>query len=638
MDEPLNVIIPLGGLGKRFADEGYIHPKPLIRVLGKTIIKWVLDGLELQENDALYIIYHNNLQKANFEDVVLRDFPNVTFCKLLNDTRGAAETVLKCVEIIPSSRMEFQTVCFDGDTFYKVDIIEKVRSISNGVICFQDRQEKPIYSYISVNENGQIEDIAEKKRISNFANTGCYTFESANILEKYCEKTISSDNKEKGEFYISTVLRTMLEDGLILKHVVIGNNDFTVLGTPYQVKLFASENRFQATPSRICFDLDNTLVSYPKTPGDYSTCEPLERNIRFLRKLKADGHTIIIYTARRMKTHGGNVGGVIADIADITIESLKKFEIPFDEIYFGKPYADFYIDDLAVNPVSSLEKETGFHESSIGERDFNSIITESFETITKSSTNQLAIAGEIHWFESIPPEVVSLFPKYFGSNGDSSYQLEKISGIPASRLFVDGLLTEELLMRIVNSIEEINSSIVDCPEGINIYANYSSKLEERYGKFDYEQFSDSDKIYDVLINELKEYEEKTLGTCCPIHGDPVLTNIIVKGNGDIKFIDMRGEIGGKLTIFGDKWYDFAKLYQSLTGYDEILLDSPTDVNKKIALIAKFEQYVTEKYGGDVMSRIKMIRNSLLFSLLPLHDIAKSHEFYRLLTSHILSNK
>ena len=35
---------------------------------------------------------------------------------------------------------------------------------------------------------------------------------------------------------------------------------------------------------------------------------------------------------------------------------------------------------------------------------------------------------------------------------------------------------------------------------------------------------------------------------------------------------MRGKIANKATILGDKFYDYAKLYQSLIGYDFILND------------------------------------------------------------------
>ena len=35
---------------------------------------------------------------------------------------------------------------------------------------------------------------------------------------------------------------------------------------------------------------------------------------------------------------------------------------------------------------------------------------------------------------------------------------------------------------------------------------------------------------------------------------------------------MRGSLGKLLTLCGDKLYDLAKIYQSLLGYDFILLD------------------------------------------------------------------
>ena len=37
---------------------------------------------------------------------------------------------------------------------------------------------------------------------------------------------------------------------------------------------------------RICFDFDNTLVTYPKIPADYTSVEPISENIEFARFLK----------------------------------------------------------------------------------------------------------------------------------------------------------------------------------------------------------------------------------------------------------------------------------------------------------------------------------------------------------------
>lgn len=107
---------------------------------------------------------------------------------------------------------------------------------------------------------------------------------------------------------------------------------------------------------RFCFDLDDTLVTSPVVPNDYSTVEPKYRNIRLVQQLHKAGHYIIIQTARRMKTHKGNVGAVLADVAMVTFENMKTFGIPFDEIFFGKPWAHVYVDDKAVHAMLDTEK------------------------------------------------------------------------------------------------------------------------------------------------------------------------------------------------------------------------------------------------------------------------------------------
>ena len=70
-----------------------------------------------------------------------------------------------------------------------------------------------------------------------------------------------------GEYYISTVLGNMLKDRLRLKALEIGQTDFVVLGTPYQVKLFANYDHTKMEKLRICFDIDNTILNYPSTKG-----------------------------------------------------------------------------------------------------------------------------------------------------------------------------------------------------------------------------------------------------------------------------------------------------------------------------------------------------------------------------------
>jgi capsule biosynthesis phosphatase len=362
---------------------------------------------------------------------------------------------------------------------------------------------------------------------------------------------------DQKELYMSGVIKKMMDDKHIFKANIISECDFHCLGTPFQVKVFCKENCKQFTKNdklRICFDLDNTLVSYPDVQGDYATVKPNTKTIRICQYLKSLGYHIIIYTARRMKTHHGNIGACIADIGPITIETLNKFNIPYDEIHFGKPYADFYIDDLGLDPRLDLERELGIYMTDICERDFNNIIVKSDNIITKKGPID-KIKGEIHWYNNIPPTVRHLFPTMYNYSPIlDSYDMEKIGGVTMSYLYATEAMSTKMLTNYLEAIELIHESSI-CSTTIDIYANYNEKIKKRYVSYDYSKFPNSVHVYDKLITYFDEYEKNSNGKLTVVHGDPVFSNCIINEYGQFKFIDMRGLAGDKVTIYGDKWYD-----------------------------------------------------------------------------------
>ena len=99
---------------------------------------------------------------------------------------------------------------------------------------------------------------------------------------------------------------------------------------------------------RICIDIDGVICELRKDNESYAELAPITGAVEKIKQLKSAGHTIILYTARRMKTHKANVGKVVADIGLITLNWLRENDIPYDEIFFGKPWADIYIDDNAL--------------------------------------------------------------------------------------------------------------------------------------------------------------------------------------------------------------------------------------------------------------------------------------------------
>lgn len=633
------IIIPIGGNGKRFKNHGYKKPKALINIFGKPILSYLLDNINTQNIDYIFIPYNVEYKSYRLEDFLIKTYPkmNFRFLCLESNTRGAAETINIGISKLNEDR-NIPVLCLDSDSFYGCDIISQWDG-NNCIFTFEDMDKNPIYSFIETNENDEIINIEEKEPISNLACTGAYGFKYIDELKRYTTKIIQENITQKSEFYTSGVIKEMVRDGLVFKNRTIEEKDIFCLGTPVQLKLFHNyfsynnvlNNEIGIEKKRICFDLDNTLVTFPSVINDYTSVRPIQKNINFLKFMKAVGNTIIIYTSRRMKTHNGNIGKVYADIGKVTFETLDKFSIPYDEIYFGKPNADFYIDDLAINCFDNFEKELGYYDNKIEPRYFHTINAHSFETIIKNGD----LKGENYYYENIPKSLKELFPLYISGN-ESTITIEKIHGISVTELYLSKMINDNLFIYILNSINQIHNCDIIIDKDNNLYGNYSAKLIKRYKEYDYTPFEKSKEIYGKILKDLQNYEKQNLGKQKVIHGDPVFTNIMINKYGKIKFIDMRGKIGDKLTIYGDWLYDWAKVYQSLIGYDEILSCKSLDHDYKTRLINLFKTYFIRLFSEEDFNNLKLITKSLLFTLIPLHNNEKCKQYYNLIFSHYLS--
>jgi capsule biosynthesis phosphatase len=94
--------------------------------------------------------------------------------------------------------------------------------------------------------------------------------------------------------------------------------------------------------------MDGTICETRLSHQNYLDVLPKPGAIEVLRKLKAEGHYIIIYSSRHMLTCNNNIGQITAKQAHIFYEWFKKYDIEYDELILGKPLADVYIDDKAL--------------------------------------------------------------------------------------------------------------------------------------------------------------------------------------------------------------------------------------------------------------------------------------------------
>jgi capsule biosynthesis phosphatase len=603
----MKYILLCGGIGKRCNQ--YSLPKPLNYINGKHLIEFIIESIPSNE---IYIIYNAALDKYNFKEIVINKFKTRTFIFSSIDflTRGAVETAL--VGINRFSLNNEPIVFIDNDNIHT---FPDLSNINSHFICYGNDYTKTNYSFITIYENSVI-SIEEKVKISDNFCCGLYGFKNTESFKNLANELIKRNMKTKQEFYFSQLYKLIIEKGEYIKPIYTEQTKH--LGTYKEIEQLISTNGLTFKKLRICFDLDNTLVTYPQTPGDYSTVKPIKKMIDLLLFLKKQGHEIIIYTARRMETHKSNIGKVLKDIALVTFDTLIKFGIPYDEIIFGKPIADIYIDDRAMNPYYNDISLFGFFGHS-QEYIPNKIENNKFNKIEKTddkikkigpTTN---IRGELFFYQNIPQEISMFFPSLYHyqqiNENETEITIDFINGIPLYFLYANETLTTDIIDKCFDVLNKIhdnqNRQITISNEKIK--ANYFDKLKSRFNLNDY-PFDNAEKVFiNILENLERTYDARTVSI---IHGDFWFSNILLTYTDDIKCIDMRGQIDNDLTLNGDIYYDYGKMYQSILGYDLILNKKEINIEYK----QKINEYFLEKCikKGLNTEYLKWVTKSLIF--------------------------
>ncbi len=105
------------------------------------------------------------------------------------------------------------------------------------------------------------------------------------------------------------------------------------------------------------FDIDGTICPIKKKEEKYEDLIPYKEMLEKLNYYHKNGAKIVLFTSRNMNSYGGNLGLINKNTAKILLDWLDKWEIPYDEIVYGKPWPGhkgFYVDDRSVRPDEFL--------------------------------------------------------------------------------------------------------------------------------------------------------------------------------------------------------------------------------------------------------------------------------------------
>ena len=211
----MKVIVPMAGRGSRFKNVGEMTPKPLIPVLGKPMLYWALksiDGIEYSQLVFIALKEH----EVNFGlKTLLHELygNNVTLILIDEVTEGQLCTVLAAEEHLNSSE---DLLITSSDTFVKSKIGDHISRKADdcaGLISVADLPGNR-WSFAKVDDTGRVVEVAEKRRISNYASTGLYYFANGYDFLTEAKRIIENKEKTQGEYYVIPVYQKLIERGL----------------------------------------------------------------------------------------------------------------------------------------------------------------------------------------------------------------------------------------------------------------------------------------------------------------------------------------------------------------------------------------------------------------------------------------
>lgn len=235
----LQIVMPMVGLGSRFADAGFDTPKPLIEVDGLPMFKKAISSFDHIDVEKSYhfVIRQEHVDTQSLDKRIKEALPEANIIVLPEITRGAAESALAAK---PHLNPDDGLVLLDCDLWFQSESYEAMvrnsltgtTQIDGGVLTFP--ADNPRYSYAEIGEDGMVLRTAEKIVISNSAITGAYYFAAVQTFIEAAEELLTQPLSEAmKEYYISFVYSMILQNGGKIQAAYV--DQFASFGTPEEL-------------------------------------------------------------------------------------------------------------------------------------------------------------------------------------------------------------------------------------------------------------------------------------------------------------------------------------------------------------------------------------------------------------------
>jgi dTDP-glucose pyrophosphorylase len=241
--QPITVLIPMAGQGKRFEQAGYHLPKPFIDVGGKPMIARVIENLFIPNARYVLIARSEHIrQNPEIVKALSKEYP-IDWVEIDQLTEGTACTLLQARQYINDQAPFLIANCdqiIDGDiNLFVEDCLN--RRLDGSILTFIDPHADPKWSFAKIDARGLVTEVQEKKPISEYATVGIYFFTRGRDFINSAIDMIARNERVNNEFYTCPTYNYAIRNGLKIGIYMIEHSAMHGIGTPEDLKHYLAE-------------------------------------------------------------------------------------------------------------------------------------------------------------------------------------------------------------------------------------------------------------------------------------------------------------------------------------------------------------------------------------------------------------
>jgi len=216
----VSIIMPMAGLGSRFASTGITTPKPLIRIEDVPMLQLAMAPVRLAfpEAEMICVVLQAHQDQFGIADLLRGMDAGIKIATVPVLTRGALETCLAAAPLVSDPSQP--VVALDCDLTFRAPayIAQLQRLAASGTpdtgLLLSFRSREPRFSYAEFDAAGTFIRTVEKQPVSDHALAGAYGVSSANAFFAAARYVIAHNILAgSGEFYVSSAYNQLAAVG-----------------------------------------------------------------------------------------------------------------------------------------------------------------------------------------------------------------------------------------------------------------------------------------------------------------------------------------------------------------------------------------------------------------------------------------